>query len=150
MIKHDRRVFYIDYGHSWKFQAKVRSTKGDRSFCIYQFGVMLLLEVNKEAPQNFTNKFLPIGNTALDVLRKKSNLFVMGQNRKKFESEEDNIDMGEEWNDQNPPIFSMLICLHILSLSKFMEKYIRKYLAVFKVVDLQDVIFCRGIFLYWL
>jgi len=54
--------------------------------------------------------------------------------------------MGEEWNDQNPPIFSLLICLHTLSLSKFMEKYIGKYLAVFKVVDLQDVIFCRGIF----
>jgi len=76
MIKHDGRVFHIDYGHILgNFKQKLGVQREIDPF-VFTPAWRYVITRGKEAPQNFTNKFLPIGKTALDVLRKNRNLFI--------------------------------------------------------------------------
>jgi len=76
MIKHDGRVFHIDYGHILgNFKQKLGVQREIDPF-VFTPAWRYVITRGKESPQNLTNKFLPIGNAALDVLRKNRNLFI--------------------------------------------------------------------------
>uniref|UniRef100_A0A6B2KWV1 Phosphatidylinositol 3-kinase n=1 Tax=Arcella intermedia TaxID=1963864 RepID=A0A6B2KWV1_9EUKA len=76
MIKHDGRVFHIDYGHILgNFKEKL-GVKREIDPFVFTPAWRYVITRGKENPQNFSNRFLGLGNSALELLRKNRNLFV--------------------------------------------------------------------------